>query len=568
MGALMAALAVAGAMFVSMDEVTNRSYLDTPEVRGWVANSLYENITGIPHGEQTYGEIPFYVTNSGEPGGKDFLYLNGKDWKSQEFPDTAEITVNASQAYQQLSLLHTGNCINHDGLNASIICTYSDGTSQTLELHRNRDISDWYFGIEGDNVRRAYTCPADTTIFCTFVSSFELLDKPLATIQFKVEDPSIRWMISGVTLSEEKLDLPEKTENTFKLTKRTLPPIEYPEDRGGESYRIIVLGDTHYDTDPEVYHSELVEEDPLIRKILNDEFTRNATAWKEQSPALMRSAARKLGDNTSLVIQLGDLIQGDCGSTDVHKKMLLDTLTAFKGYFGDVPFLSVVGNHDIRGVAGTDTAYYQAMREYLADEINVQDKNNGTWYFRMQNDLYLFVNFMSPNMGVIRKAFEDNADARYKFVVCHAPFIPSDIHGAVRWILYGNYLDFRKEAAELFLKNDVIFLAGHTHTFEFAECVTDEGRITQLILCSLWSHPDQKQINISANGPEEFGKFQRDHYKNKDGVEFISEFSDAITQYWCGSAVGYYVLDIGPDGVIARFYPGDADEPERELKLR
>lgn len=69
-----------------------------------------------------------------------------------------------------------------------------------------------------------------------------------------------------------------------------------------------------------------------------------------------------------MVFQLGDLIQGDCGNPEVHKKMLDDVMNRFKSELHGLPFVTVTGNHDIRGTNAKE-AYHTYMPERMSEEL-------------------------------------------------------------------------------------------------------------------------------------------------------------------------------------------------------
>ena len=64
---------------------------------------------------------------------------------------------------------------------------------------------------------------------------------------------------------------------------------------------------------------------------------------------MVKRAACLVDDRTSLVLQTGDLIQGDTASVEMHMKMLDDAFSYLKDQFGPVPLVTVAGNHDLRG---------------------------------------------------------------------------------------------------------------------------------------------------------------------------------------------------------------------------
>ena len=252
--------------------------------------------------------------------------------------------------------------------------------------------------------------------------------------------------------------------------------------RSGSSSRFLILGDTHYDALPEVYHADYREPNAIQR----EEFARNAEMWETRCPALLKAAATHRNPETAGVIQVGDLVQGDCGNPLVHAQMLADAREKLKSQFGSLPLLTVLGNHDIRGQGmGAVKAGQEFFLANLAEEWG-QNAAGTTHFFLLNDALFLLIDFNSPDVETILKAFEEHPDARYKFVITHGPVLPADTPGN-RWMLFGDGNDFlRRWMRELFLKHDVIVLTGHVHEMSLTECRTETGRITQLMVNSVW----------------------------------------------------------------------------------
>lgn len=347
------------------------------------------------------------------------------------------------------------------------------------------------------------------------------------------------------------------------LKPRTLPPLKNAPGTGS-SYNFILLGDTHFERDVEVYHSKFrYSPDAAFAKVQHQEFLHYAAMWKTRSPELLK-AAQATGEQykAPFVIQLGDLVQGDCSSFEGHARMLYEALDVFKNNFTGRKFLSVCGNHDVRSVCGPE-AYHEVMTRYHSRELG-KDIRKTTFAFRHENDLYVFVDFNRIDPGEVKRIFEENKDARYKFVLIHAPVLPSD-GGSAHWFYLGELNQKRAEIRELFLRNDVIVLAGHTHTYELNECQTDSGRITQFILCSVWSHDSLSTPEISAKTPEAYGKNQK---AGSRGAKLTGEIAPAVTRYFRGKAAGYCRVEVTPQGVNAVFYGGATQEPTEIIKLR
>ena len=104
-----------------------------------------------------------------------------------------------------------------------------------------------------------------------------------------------------------------------------------------DSYRVIFLGDTHYDAEDVKLHPEGISK----------AYPRDIEMWKERLPKLLTAANKKAAEsNTAFVLQGGDLVEGYGGTADAHKNMLEAGYKRLQGFFS-IPVLTTAGNHDI-----------------------------------------------------------------------------------------------------------------------------------------------------------------------------------------------------------------------------
>ena len=140
------------------------------------------------------------------------------------------------------------------------------------------------------------------------------------------------------------------------------------------------MGDTHFDsTDTKHYHSDYTHSTTEKRyKEHLAEHVRNAEMWKERMPALIRASGACLRGDEALVLQMGDLVQGDCGNAATHRRMLDDAFAFVKGaYGGNLPLVTVAGNHDIRGDMkgdGAKATLEKWLPETMSKELGVPVK--------------------------------------------------------------------------------------------------------------------------------------------------------------------------------------------------
>ena len=336
-------------------------------------------------------------------------------------------------------------------------------------------------------------------------------------------------------------------------------------------YSIVMLGDTHFDTEPaSVYHSNYNEKVEWLNRVQRAEFARNGEMWRERCPRLLRRAAELVDKDTRMIFQMGDLIQGDCGKGEVHQKMLEDVMNHFKGELGGLPFISVAGNHDIRGV-DAEKVYHEYMPARISQELG-QPVSKTTFYFSIGEDVYLFVDFNKPDDDVVETALRETEGVRHTFLVTHGPVFPCD-GGSCRWFLYGGNNDrnntarrhFRKE----FARRHTICLCGHTHRTDLLDWYGDGGRITQMTMNSVWSKDELANYELIAERPDEFGKFALGKEDVKDHERALfDEYRPGVKIYKSSKAAGSYKMLVTKKHVRVDFYAGDSQKVTQSFKLR
>ena len=341
-----------------------------------------------------------------------------------------------------------------------------------------------------------------------------------------------------------------------------------------DKYSVIILGDTHFDTEPaEVYHSNYNEQVEWLNRVQRAEFARNGEMWRERCPRLVKRATELADKNTRMVLQMGDLIQGDCGKGEVHQKMLTDVMDNFKGQFGGLPFVTVVGNHDIRGVDALET-YHRFMPGRMGQELG-KEITKTTFDFWIGPDAYIVVDFNNPDDAEVEKLLEETKDARYTFIVIHGTVLPADC-GSCRWFYHGSEKDteIRRHFRRLFAERDAIVLCGHIHRTEFADWYGDGGRITQMTMNSVWSRDELGKYEVTSQGASEYGEMRKkvtaldNGSAPKDETALFDEYRPGLKQYSVSPAAGSYKMNVSKSGVSIDFYAGDSQELSQQFILR
>ena len=335
------------------------------------------------------------------------------------------------------------------------------------------------------------------------------------------------------------------------------------------AYSVVILGDTHFDAEPaEVYHSHYSEKVEWLNRVQRAEFARNGEMWRVRCPKMLTRAAANVRADTAFCLQLGDLIQGDCGNPDVHKKMLDDVLSRFKSELGGLPFVTVVGNHDIRGT-GAEKAYAEYMPARMSEELGCSVKSNN-FAFARGGDAWIVVDFNHPDVTAVDRLLDETKGARRTFVVSHGPVIPSDCQGT-RWMFLGGAQKWQSDARlhfrARFAERNVIVLAGHTHSMELAHWEGAGGSLVQFIANRVWSKDGLAVPDFQSVGPLNYGQRQK-HFKcradgtpARDESAFLGEYKDGLRRYFRALAAGSYRLEVSDSAVTMRFYGGSSVEP-------
>ena len=356
----------------------------------------------------------------------------------------------------------------------------------------------------------------------------------------------------------------------------SLTPAEARKRRRDAQYSMVILGDTHFDAEPaSVYHSFYDEPVEWLNRVQRAEFARNGEMWRERCPRLLKRAACLVDENTRMALQMGDLIQGDCGNPDVHRKMLEDVMNRFKAEFGGLPFVTVSGNHDIRG-KGARAAYNEYMPKRMSQELSKEILKT-TFGFNVGDDAYLVLDFNRPDDAETEKLLSESKGARHTFVISHGPLFPMD-SDSCRWFYHGadkpEDTQARRHFRSEFAKRKVICLCGHSHHTRLTEWKGDGGLITQLEMTSVWAGEANGIYKVHCDDPQKYGlnrmnrKTMPDGSPIKDESALFDEYRPGLTRYLDSIAAGSYKMRVSDKSVEVDFYPGDDTFCATTFKLR
>ena len=295
------------------------------------------------------------------------------------------------------------------------------------------------------------------------------------------------------------------------------------------AYSVVLLGDTHYDAHPaSTYHSHYDNDRKAewLWRVQRAEFMRNGDMWAERCPRLLKASAACLPSNARFVLQLGDLVQGDCDDQPTHKRMLDDAMQLMKrAYAGNLPFVVVEGNHDIRG-DGAREAYHDWSNATMGRELN-----------------------------------QTVASTTFSYT------------GSFRWSLLGaaKYDEARRALIAKLMRRRAIILAGHTHMIDFKRVKSSEGELTQFITSAVWTNEEMAFSKPRYTDPKGYGALNgpklTDAKAREDFRVCLGEVAKDLKEYWFACAAGHATLAVSDRSVKASFFPGDARAPSQVFEL-
>ena len=344
--------------------------------------------------------------------------------------------------------------------------------------------------------------------------------------------------------------------------------------RNPGDYSVVLLGDTHYDAHPAAtYHSHYDNDRKAewLWRVQRAEFMRNGDMWADRCPRLLKASAACLPGDARFVLQLGDLVQGDCDDQPTHKRMLGDAIQLMKrAYSGNLPFVVVEGNHDIRG-DGARAAYHEWSNATMGRELN-QTVASTTFSFRQGPDAWVVADFNCPDPARINRLVDETEGARHLFLVTHGPLLFCDT-GSFRWSLLGaaKYDEARRALIAKLMRRRAIILAGHTHMIDFKRVKSSDGELTQFITSAVWTNEEMAFSKPRYTDPKGFGSLNgpklTDAKARADFRVCLDEVAKNLVEYWFAYAAGHATLSVSDCSVTASFYPGDARTPSQKFEL-
>jgi 3',5'-cyclic AMP phosphodiesterase CpdA len=340
-------------------------------------------------------------------------------------------------------------------------------------------------------------------------------------------------------------------------------------DAPPRSFRFVALGDMHFDR-PELHDMDWLRRDHPGDVAQVENYSR---ITREVTPRLLdevRRAATATDVPVRFVAQLGDLVEGMCGSPHLALRQCEGAVALIRRAELGVPFFAAKGNHEIQGPGAAD-AFNRVLLPFLGGR-HPHDQDTASFTIEEGAGLFVFLDaYDREALGWLERTLAARK-ARHLFVLLHPPVVPFGARSL--WHLYSRPADEsrRRRLLDLLGEHRAIVLCAHLHRYGVVVRRTDTGRFLQLALCSVLPRPDV-QPRDAAEGLDQYGP---------DLVTIESRFSPEteearrealraerpfINHFEYADAPGYAIVSVGDERVRAEIHVGLERRPWKSLDL-
>jgi predicted phosphodiesterase len=266
----------------------------------------------------------------------------------------------------------------------------------------------------------------------------------------------------------------------------------------GDSFDFLLLGDIHFD---KLEHHNL---DYVRTKFSEGDVTQvhnYSRITKENLPHLLQQVKVKgRAMNADFYLQLGDFVEGLCGSQELALQQTTDFISVVKDLNLNRPFFVIKGNHDITG-EGANEIYKSTVLPWQGKEQKQEMASANSTFVHKKARFILFDGY-TPDASLkwLKEVLAGNKEKTIFFCV-HQPVVPFNARS--NWHIFGrpNQQKQREELVELLGEHQAIVLCGHLHKTSILSRTTSKGKFVQICTGS---------VIESAEAPV------KDHLKGKE----------------------------------------------------
>ena len=346
------------------------------------------------------------------------------------------------------------------------------------------------------------------------------------------------------------------------------------------SFSILLLGDLHYD---KLEHHDLAWLDRTHPNDLSQikNYTRVTTEIMPRLFATLRETITELNQSpatkVAFVLQVGDLVEGLCGSEERSVRQNTEVLEFVRGARLGAPFLFAKGNHDITG-DGAREAFARVFHPFLTEQrralmVGADAVSSARYTVEVGNAQFAFFDaYESAESLEWFEAVAAKRTADHLFTIVHPPVVP---YGArATWTVFAAEKERAKREKFLALLGDqhAIVLGGHIHKYNVIAREAGRGRFAQFALSSVVNAPavvakttltgiddyNGEQIKVEPNFGSGTAAARQAIYTAEQPFVKAFEYADLP---------GYAVVTVDGAQVTVRMFSGIGREVWRSVDL-
>lgn len=333
------------------------------------------------------------------------------------------------------------------------------------------------------------------------------------------------------------------------------------------SFSFVLLGDLHFDR---LEHHDMdwmrAEKPRDIRQV-----ERYSQITAEVLPRLLAEVRAQVeAHNAPFVIQVGDLVEGLCGTPELAERHCNECLEMVESANLGAPLLITKGNHDITG-PGSKEAYRSILQPGASAGLAKPETNHGTYVNDHLGSRFIFLDIYEQD-GFLPAidALKGRNPSESTFLIMHQPAIP---YSARCWHAYRRESDSPRRETLLNAASNAgaIVLTGHLHKVSSLRCVQPE-QFTQLAVVSVIPDPDTEGSQF-LEGPDAYGpgltetepRFSPDTLAERQAV--LTTESERVRDFIFADLPGYAVVHVDGSRVRADLYRGLGRRKWRSVSL-
>ncbi|RBP35315.1 calcineurin-like phosphoesterase family protein [Roseimicrobium gellanilyticum] len=278
-------------------------------------------------------------------------------------------------------------------------------------------------------------------------------------------------------------------------------------------------------------------------------------------------------DKATLVLQVGDLVEGLCGSEALARKQNEESLAFVKDAALGAPFLFTKGNHDVTG-PGSEEAFRDVFHPFLntaaAPFAGKLEPDHACYAITHGNAHFLFFDaYSKKSLGWLEAALAA-CTRRHVCVVIHPPVVP---YGArATWNLYAKDKTSREKLLTLLGRRETIVLGGHIHKYSTLQRRTEGGgRFVQVAVSSVIS-PGAVKAKDELGAQDYTGDQIKVEPKHSPDTEpqrraVYDAERPWVSQFAYADLPGFAMVRVQGEQVSLRMHAGSSGEAWREVDL-